>query len=130
MNVSELLIISLGIFIIGFILGWLLCYLINSKPIMSLFTSLIESLKIANEDNIKLLKKNKKTDKPKLNVSFKPMTNDEFIKFFIKNNDEESKHKDFDERKFLIEELTRMKAKGWSPDDTLDELRNLYNLLD
>jgi hypothetical protein len=49
--------------------------------------------------------------------------------FLQKINGQPGTDENFDERKFLVEELTRLNAKGWTKEDPIEDLRNLYDLL-
>jgi hypothetical protein len=96
--------------ILCFILFGVICASIYIKkyiivPLEKMLKELLGVLESSNQTNQSLVKRIKDLNKSK-----------------IKNEDEE-------EKDFIIKALIKMQAKGWTYDDTLEELRDLYDLL-
>lgn len=71
----------------------------------------------------------KQLNKPKPKLMFTEIDPNKFIEMITGRKVQTNEEALFNERQFLIEELTKLKAKGWSEDSTIEELRNLYDLL-
>lgn len=128
MNDFLVVLAMFGMFAFGFCLCYILMDYFIMKPFYKQHIEIIKTLETSNIDNLNLIKKNKylSNNKPKLYVEFKQLSSEEFLKIIGKDKVEDPH---FDERKFLIEELTKMEAKGWEPDDDIESLRKLYDLL-
>lgn len=125
MNNIEIFFIIFGCLAIGFTIGYLLVYFVMLEPMIKMNHKVLNVLKSANITNRGLVDELK--SKHNSNVDFKVMTVDEIpkeIKDRISNL-----FNDNNEKQFFIEQLTRIGAKGWTVDDSLEELTNLYNLL-
>jgi len=130
---SATLIITVGIlFLISFVLGGFVTYYIMQKynldPLIKEQFALIDTLHASNMDNMKLISNKKQTDEL-LKIKFSVLTDEQANNFFKNAIHKNSIEDEQAERAFLINELRKLKATSWDINDSLEDLRNLYNLM-
>ena len=121
MDGLVLTLVSVGTFIVGFLIASLLFHFFM-KSFFEIQLELIKTLEVANRDNERLLAQNKQP------VVKKYVITDKDLKKALGVNDE-VKEKPFNQRQFFIDELIRLEAKGWTEEDTTADLERLYVLL-
>jgi len=140
METTFIILGFIGIFITGAIVGFLLVNYFRVEPFLKQHKELINTLEKANHDNLKLMMKIKFLENSPFGSGAKieitqlsPEQGQDFIKKAFgqihnkeKREEEESKE---DQKAYYIEQLTLLGAKGWTHEDSLEELKRLYDLL-
>lgn len=130
MNTISQIIVYISVFISGFVWGFVVINYFRVRPFLKQHKDLIKALDKANQDNFILVDRLKQLN-PFASMQMKEIKGEDAKDFLKALFNEEPKIEEplFDEKQHLIDELTKMGAVGWSPDDDLKDLKKLYDLL-